>query len=506
MRDNLAGYRLERLIGRGGTGEVWLAWDQGPVTRAVAVKRVGASAGPTEVASLRAEAELLATLDHPHLLRALDVIDDPPGVALVLPYLGGGSLRSLLDDRGVLAPGEVVAVLAPVADAAGSLHRRGVIHGDLKPDNVLITSDGDPVCADVGVARIIGRPAAGLTVAGTPAYLDPAVAEGSPATPRSDVYALGVMAYEALTGRLPHVGEPAEVVALAASRVHRPLGSWPALPEAVAQEVERALDPDPAARHGCPVDFIDALRTVVPTSEVRLPGVSRRSDPAEGWSGSHTVPIGLVPSPEDQAPPVGRGVGLVRTLGAIGVVAIGVAGAAGLTAGGSRAGTAGGSPPRSAVPGGPAAPSPASSPSAHREVVHPAGDGPGYRGATECVEVSAPAGAGTILRADVDADGCAEMLRWDGRVLRVVSATGTRTYRIGTPADQLLLGDWDGDGAASPALYRASSGEVFYADRFPDQVGNRVEAARVERVARHGTADVSHPTGGRDVVKVEGGT
>ena len=82
----------------------------------------------------------------------------------------------------------------------------------------------------------------------------------------------------------------------------------------------------------------------------------------------------------------------------------------------------------------------------------------------------------------------------------------TRTCRIGTPADQLLLGDWDGDGAASPALYRASSGEVLYADRFPDQVGNRVEAARVERVARHGTTDVSRPTGGRDVVKVEGGT
>lgn len=486
---------------------MWLARDLGPVSRLVAIKRVGASAGPTEVASLRAEAEILSMLDHPHLLRVLDVVDDPPGVALVLPYLGGGSLRGLLDDRGALAAGEVVAVLAPVADAAGSLHRRGVTHGDLKPDNVLLTSDGDPVCADVGVARIIGRPAAGLTVAGTPAYLDPAVAEGSSPDARSDVYALGVMAYEALTGRLPHVGEPAEVVALAASRVHRPLGSWPAVPEAVALVVEKALDPDPAARHDGPADFIDALRAVVPASEVRLPGVSRRSDRLEEWSGagSHTVRIGLVQPREDRANPAGRGVGLIRTLGVVGVVALGAAGAAALTAGGSRASTVRGTSPRLAVLGEPAGSSPTSSAAAHRGVAHRSGDGPRHRGATDCVEPSPPVGGGPILLADVDADGCVEALRWDGAVLRVASRTGTRTYRIGAPADQLLLGDWDGDDAASPALYRPASGEVLYAERFPDQVGEQVEAVRVERVARHGTAEIRRTTAGRDVVHVDGG-
>lgn len=485
-----------------------MAWDEGPVTRPVAVKRVRCSAGPAEVVSLRAEAELLAALDHPHLLRVLDVVVDPPGVALVLPYLCGGSLRDLLDDRGALSPGELVALLAPVADAAGSLHRRGLVHGDLKPDNVLLTSDGDPVLADVGVARIIGRPATGLVVAGTPAYLDPSVAEGSAPGPRADVYALGVVAYEALTGRLPHVGEPAEVVALAASRVHRPLESWPAVPEAVARVVEQALDPDPAVRPAGPVELVDALRAAVAPSEVRLPaGTPRlRRVEADPGGGSHTVRFGPAPPAVDPTPTAGWRGRVARVLGAVGVLALGVVAVAGLSAGGERTGAVARGVPSASVVGkvGPRA-TPGGPRSSPGEVARRSGAGPGGSGTANCTEPSPPVGgAGPLLRSDIDGDGCPEALRWDGTVLRVATASGTRTYRVGTPADQLLLGDWDGDGAASPALYRPATGEVLYLDRFPTRVGDQVGASRVQRVEPRGTA-ATRRAGGRDVVRVEVG-
>lgn len=499
MHDELAGYRLERLLGRGGTGEVWLAWDEGPVARPVAVKRLGASAGPAEAESLRAEAELLATLDHPHLLRVIEVVDDPPGLALVLPYLSGGSLRDLLDDHGALSPGEVVALLAPVADAAGSLHRRGLVHGDLKPDNVLLTSDGAPVLADVGVARIIGRPAIGLAVAGTPAYLDPATADGSPPGAGADVYALGVVAYEALTGRLPHLGEPAEVVALAAARVHRPLASWPAVPAAVARLVEQALDPDPAARPAGTVAFVDALSAVVPASEIRLPAGVRRSARAEPGPGgrSETIRFGPVPPRVDPASTTGRRSVGARTLGAVGVVAVALVVAAGLSTGGRRS-----DPTTRPAPDA----RPASSSDPARGEVGPQPDaGPPASGAAGCAEPIAPGGTGPIQRGDIDADGCAEALRWDGSVLRVATTAGTRTYRIGSPSDQVLFGDWDGDGADSPALYRPSVGEVLYVDRFPTRVGGQVAATRLEQVGRHGIAVVARRHGGRDVVRVEDG-
>lgn len=341
MDHHLGRYRLDRPIGRGAGGEVWLAWDEGPVPRPVAVKRIRTPADGQSAASLRTEAELLATLDHPHLLRVLEVVVDPPGLALVLPLLVGGSVRELLDERGTLSPGEAVALLGPVADAVGSLHARGLVHGDLKPENILLTSDGEPMVADVGLARIAGRPHPGLGVVGTPAYLDPALLEGGSAGPRSDVYALGVMAYEALTGRWPHRGEPAELVALAAAGVHRPLATWPTVPAPLAEVIELALAPDPSVRPADPMALVAALRAAIPAAEVALPAPFRPPlvSGEVGPPAHETMRFGSSSSPPSPSPSAlgwssrwPEGCSWPRALAALAVVAATAAAVAGLAA------------------------------------------------------------------------------------------------------------------------------------------------------------------------------
>ncbi|HEX8804816.1 MAG TPA: serine/threonine-protein kinase, partial [Acidimicrobiales bacterium] len=193
-------YELEHQIGAGASGTVWRARRPGPVARTVALKRLRAGSGAVDLARLHREATVLTELDHPHVVRVIEVLDDGDGIALAVQYAPGGSLADLLVERGRLAPGQLVAVAAPVADALASAHRRGVLHGDVKPANVLFTSDGEPLLTDFGVARTLGR----LTsdqISGTAEYLAPELLDGAPPDPRADVYALGVVCYEALAGR-----------------------------------------------------------------------------------------------------------------------------------------------------------------------------------------------------------------------------------------------------------------------------------------------------------------
>ena len=151
------GYTLEARLGRGGSGEVWRAVPRrGGAPVAVKVLVAG---DPERQAR---EAALLGGLDHPHLVRLLEVVHQPqrggaPRVALVLELLAGGSLAALLARRGRLRPGEVVTAIAPVAAALAHAHDNGVVHGDLSPGNIVFTAEGRPVLTDLGVARVLGR-------------------------------------------------------------------------------------------------------------------------------------------------------------------------------------------------------------------------------------------------------------------------------------------------------------------------------------------------------------
>ncbi|MGQ0522002.1 MAG: serine/threonine-protein kinase [Actinomycetota bacterium] len=300
----LPGYVVEAALGRGAMGSVHRARRAGWAGRVVALKRVPRG-GPGLAAALRSEAEALAALDHPHIVRILDLVPDGDGVAIAMQYAPGGSLEALLRRRGWLSAGEVVAVAAPLADALASAHRRGLVHCDVKPANVLFTSDGEPLLCDFGLARRAASPAGGRPPArpsGTAEYFDPAVAGGRGPDERSDVYSLGAVCYEMLAGRPPFEGATAgAVLAAAAAGAFDPLASAaPGTPAPLAAAVERALARHPDDRFATAAAFGSALRAAVPHARSPLAPADPTTRGAEGSPASH--PAGRRP-PAPLPPP-----------------------------------------------------------------------------------------------------------------------------------------------------------------------------------------------------------
>lgn len=201
-------YVVVRRLGRGGMGVVDLA--TAPDGTEVALKRLSLHGTPDEVARARArirrEAEVLGSLDHPGIVRLLDVVDDGDDVVLVMPYLPGGSLHERVTTGGPLAPEAVQALADRLLDALAAAHRQGIVHRDIKPENVLFAADGDPRLVDFGVARAtdhtIGLTATSMVV-GTPGFMAPEQARGEEAGAASDVFSLGATLLFALTGEGP---------------------------------------------------------------------------------------------------------------------------------------------------------------------------------------------------------------------------------------------------------------------------------------------------------------
>ena len=159
---------------------------------------------PTFVGRFRREAQAVARLNHPNIIRVHDFGDDKGFSYIVMEYVARGTLLDRLKARLPLA--DVLELVAPIADALGSAHEQGIIHRDIKPANVLLDEDGKPILSDFGLARML-EGSAGLTradsVLGTPEYMSPEQALGRPADQRSDLYSLGVIIYQMLLGRTP---------------------------------------------------------------------------------------------------------------------------------------------------------------------------------------------------------------------------------------------------------------------------------------------------------------
>ncbi|HEX5830742.1 MAG TPA: serine/threonine-protein kinase, partial [Gemmatimonadaceae bacterium] len=268
-------YELTREIGGGGMSRVFLARERHP-DRPVVVKVL-----PPDVADDAAarrfhhEIAVTARLQHPHVLPVL-AAGDVDGLAyFVTPFLEGESLRHRLVGRGRLPIPEAVRVLHELGDALAYAHRHGVVHRDVKPENVLV-HDGHAVLADFGSALLTGSGASvdrTLCVAmGTPGYMAPEQAAGDPALDaRADVYSLGVLAYELLTGAPPFARPTPRAVLVAHLRetaipVERIRADTPA---ALARLVGRALAKDPAHRPRSAVEFQAALSVVRPTAAQR---------------------------------------------------------------------------------------------------------------------------------------------------------------------------------------------------------------------------------------------
>jgi serine/threonine-protein kinase len=235
------GYEVEAELGHGGMGIVYRARHV-RLNRLVALKMVLADghAGPRERARFRQEAEAVAALRHPNIVQVHDVGDVAGRPYFTMEYVEGGSLAQKL--AGTPLPGrEAAAVVATLAGAVEAAHRGGIVHRDLKPANVLLTADGVPKVSDFGLARRLGGDA-GLTgsgtAVGTPSYMAPEQASGQAgaAGPAADVYSLGAILYELLTGRPPFKAETA------AETVHQLLSQDPVAPSRLNARVPRDLE------------------------------------------------------------------------------------------------------------------------------------------------------------------------------------------------------------------------------------------------------------------------
>jgi serine/threonine protein kinase len=282
-------YRVEALLATGGMGEVWAARDL-LLNRAVAVKVLGgALAGDGRAAErLRREARAAARLEHPSIARVLDLGEQDGRPYLVMELLEGESLAARIDRAGAMAAPEAARVVAAVADALEAAHRGGVVHRDVKPGNVFLTSDGEVKVLDFGIASAAGE--AALTTGemlGTPAYLAPERVLGHPATPAADIYALGVVLYELLAGRRPFDGSDIE---LAMIHVHaHPAPLAPSAPPFLVAACEQAMAKDPSARPPSAAAFAQLVRAERPGPS--LPATRPLPLPAAVASNVPTPPV-----------------------------------------------------------------------------------------------------------------------------------------------------------------------------------------------------------------------
>jgi serine/threonine-protein kinase len=244
-------YRLDERIAGGGMGDVWRGTDD-VLGRTVAVKILlpALLEDPGFAERFRGEARTMATINHPGVVDVYDYGSDPAvGAYLVMEYVEGDALSRTLGRVGRLTPGRTMALVAQAADALQAAHDKGIVHRDVKPGNLLVRPNGTLVLTDFGIARsaMVGQLTVAGSVLGTASYISPEQASGSVASPLSDVYALGVVAYQCLAGRRPFEGDNPLEIAMKHVREQPP--PLPAdIPPPVRTIVERAMAKDPAAR------------------------------------------------------------------------------------------------------------------------------------------------------------------------------------------------------------------------------------------------------------------
>ncbi|CAN5184082.1 hypothetical protein BH09GEM1_BH09GEM1_21190 [soil metagenome] len=284
-------YRILRRLGGGGMATVYRA-EQMPLSRDVVVKVLHPHlARDAEMAErFRREAEAAAQLVHPFICPLLDFGRSGETVYIVMPYLGGGSLADRVQKQRAVSPPVVAAATAQVAVGLDHAHRRGVVHRDVKPDNILFDDDGNAFITDFGIAtaRFHGRLTASGRAMGTPHYMSPEQAMGKLVDGRSDLYALGVVMYESLVGFPPFDG--ADAFSVGYKHVHeKPVDLAEIdsrLPESLVDVVMRCLSKSPDDRFARGDQLADALLAYLATCEDagpsrRMAGLARRPVPSE---------------------------------------------------------------------------------------------------------------------------------------------------------------------------------------------------------------------------------
>ena len=301
----LAGrYELDHPIASGGFGDVWRGTDV-VLARPVAIKLLRAEfcAETSTLARFRDEAQNAGALAHENIVRVFDYDDlGPHGLPfLVMEFVDGPTLEAVLA-AGPMPPARVMDVVAQVASALHAAHEAGLVHRDIKPQNILLCSDGQVKLTDFGISRAIESTSLTLpgTVFGTPEYLAPERASGALSTPASDLYALGILAYQCLTGTMPFTGPPVDVVM---AHQNMPLPPLPdAVPAGVAALVSRLTAKDPAVRPESAADvaaWARALRgSLIPDAAIQPAESAAGQTPAGAtWAGDGSAAAGAAGTP-----------------------------------------------------------------------------------------------------------------------------------------------------------------------------------------------------------------
>jgi eukaryotic-like serine/threonine-protein kinase len=284
-------YRIVRRIGTGGMADVWLAEDT-HLQREVALKVLNQRFAQDRefVERFRREAEAAARLQHPNIVSVYDRGEYEGSYYIAMRYVEGATLKELID-RG-LNPAEAAGLVRQVLEAAGFAHRHGIVHRDLKPQNVIVDEEGKAVVTDFGIARAgVSEITQTGSVMGTPQYLSPEQAQGHEVTSVSDIYSIGVILYEALTGRVPFEGESAVAVAMkqVSETPQRPSSINPRVTPPLDAAVMRALEKDPGERFQSADAFIAALDAAM-------------KDPGQAGGTAAFAPLPpVVAVPEDEA-------------------------------------------------------------------------------------------------------------------------------------------------------------------------------------------------------------
>ncbi len=276
-------YRIRGRIARGGMATVYDAVDE-RLERTVAIKVMHPSyaADPLFIDRFIREAKSTARLNHPNVVAVFDQGSHDDLAFLVMEQVQGETLRDLLNERGRLSIAESVSILSSVLDALAAAHRNGLVHRDVKPENVLIGTDGVVKVADFGLARVVEsskHTATGGVVMGTVAYVSPEQIVNGHADSRSDVYSAGIMFFEMLTGTVPFGGDSAVNIAFQHVNNHVPATSERVVgvPPALDELVHRATRREPAARPSDSGAFLAELHRI--SAELGLPRVTVNAPP-----------------------------------------------------------------------------------------------------------------------------------------------------------------------------------------------------------------------------------
>jgi tRNA A-37 threonylcarbamoyl transferase component Bud32 len=318
--ETLGRYRIVDHLGHGGMAEVYKAYHPG-LDRHMAVKVLHPFLAQEEdfLTRFQREAKAIATLRHPNIVRVFDFDYNQARdiYYMVMEFIDGPTLKERLKElarKGERMPlDEVIEIVAAMGDALGYAHRGGMVHRDVKPANVMFSSDGQAILTDFGIAKMIN--VAGLTASGsmvgTPAYMAPEQGRGQAGDERADIYSLGVMLYQTLTGLLPFEADTPMGVVL--KHINDPLPSprdaRPDLPPGIEHVIRRAMAKDPDHRYQTAADFVADLRRAAAGQPVAFPAqdatvVAGAAEATQVTSGGWPTPMS---TPPPTPPPAGDG-------------------------------------------------------------------------------------------------------------------------------------------------------------------------------------------------------